>query len=962
MTLVEESLILDRNPSQVGFIDDLVNSPASSIVGAIYVDASRRSIADLALHHRPGVTLKTGRLDAPDYKRYLDATISVLEHNTHPSKVVERTLAWLIVEAEAGIADGFKKYPSNVNRLKVDWREDRPLIEIARDLQTLVNPVLTLVKPYPVRDGESPQLRLLDALDISIQGWHRDSSSHHVGSRQIAFFHEDRRVNPLLTLFAETLVCAASEKMPFEHVISLHQVLEQTIEGRAVLVHEPIVDTILSVLDEAPEPNYNEWENPEKLSETLQWRRQNTLINDGLAEELNPLEAIAIQCRYLGENAPSMEAIVDLSFDLPLLLRAFQKHGVPGSEQLAGWHKENALSKWIEYHTGCSPEVAQGFLNGELHRAICSPDQGDKTTLRLEQSSNMKDVFGILGQDIDTSDFLTLAVEDLSEPLLNYVSKNGIEGLRMTIPSAPNESWFVAAETLFGFDGQGLRDAFKGIKGNREFLGGGFFSRDEGGVEWHANNSSLSMPLAVQILTNPERPLKKEDIEDEKRAQPLIERLGGHAFKSLLEEGVALTISQWGDLAAAVHGLGACSDERRVHRFRVEVGFIGQEEGEEDSKVFDLKTEAGKKRFISWAKQHLGAEGRTQSSLLKQVAQSAEAVQGVLKLRAFLPELAEIGEANSIKILEALHLATKGKGERLVEMLTDSALQREISPLTEVLFSILDHRAKSLLLGLMKPELGASPSLENVSVSQLTSTTSRWLNLMGFDELSRELIVTSPAISRVGTRAHNMALYFAKEHADRLLSRLASEYDSTARTVEVNAKTGFSGEQYKIQRTKEELRQVSQLLKDERALKTLKKVVLDKSVTRASASESEISLSELEDKQTVFHEVGHHVENSVPGLYEVCQSFRGKRADSTTPVRLKQLVPNSTYRDDEQAYPGNFISPYVGKIYAGQRATEVFSMGLQHFASAEDLASLIVKDHEHFLLTLGTILRCRGEL
>ena len=72
------------------------------------------------------------------------------------------------------------------------------------------------------------------------------------------------------------------------------------------------------------------------------------------------------------------------------------------------------------------------------------------------------------------------------------------------------------------------------------------------------------------------------------------------------------------------------------------------------------------------------------------------------------------------------------------------------------------------------------------------------------------------------------------------------------------------------------------------------------------------------------------------------------------PVSLKRLT-GANYRADEMAYPDTFINPYVGKDYGG-RASEVFSMALQHLESYDSLLPLIA-DPEHFSLLMGFCLR-----
>lgn len=107
------------------------------------------------------------------------------------------------------------------------------------------------------------------------------------------------------------------------------------------------------------------------------------------------------------------------------------------------------------------------------------------------------------------------------------------------------------------------------------------------------------------------------------------------------------------------------------------------------------------------------------------------------------------------------------------------------------------------------------------------------------------------------------------------------------------------------------------------------------------------------NKRTLFHECGHLAEAWDPVFQASCQAFIQGRATGM-PVSLKRLT-GANYRADEMAYPDTFINPYVGKDYGG-RASEVFSMALQHLESYDSLLPLIA-DPEHFSLLMGFCLR-----
>ena len=69
---------------------------------------------------------------------------------------------------------------------------------------------------------------------------------------------------------------------------------------------------------------------------------------------------------------------------------------------------------------------------------------------------------------------------------------------------------------------------------------------------------------------------------------------------------------------------------------------------------------------------------------------------------------------------------------------------------------------------------------------------------------------------------------------------------------------------------------------------------------------------------------------------------------------MKTLIPGVGYTDDELALPDHFFDPYVGRVYEWG-STEVFSMGLERFESAESMVNFLADDEEHFALVLGAL-------
>ena len=117
-------------------------------------------------------------------------------------------------------------------------------------------------------------------------------------------------------------------------------------------------------------------------------------------------------------------------------------------------------------------------------------------------------------------------------------------------------------------------------------------------------------------------------------------------------------------------------------------------------------------------------------------------------------------------------------------------------------------------------------------------------------------------------------------------------------------------------------------------------------------------------KRLTLHELAHRAEYKYPEISLANKSWVKARCEkggfSDEPVKLSQLVPKDQYKDDEVALEDTFVNPYVGKIYPDM-ATEVLSMGLEHFASPELLTKLYQRDPEHVFLTLGAIQTMQGK-
>lgn len=95
-------------------------------------------------------------------------------------------------------------------------------------------------------------------------------------------------------------------------------------------------------------------------------------------------------------------------------------------------------------------------------------------------------------------------------------------------------------------------------------------------------------------------------------------------------------------------------------------------------------------------------------------------------------------------------------------------------------------------------------------------------------------------------------------------------------------------------------------------------------------SNKPINMDRRSDAPVVTHELGHWLEDMLPGLHEDTLDFWKRR---TAGVPLTHMGPG--YDPHEMTRRDDFVSPYIGKEYIagrhGQYATEVVSMGIEYF-------------------------------
>jgi hypothetical protein len=120
-----------------------------------------------------------------------------------------------------------------------------------------------------------------------------------------------------------------------------------------------------------------------------------------------------------------------------------------------------------------------------------------------------------------------------------------------------------------------------------------------------------------------------------------------------------------------------------------------------------------------------------------------------------------------------------------------------------------------------------------------------------------------------------------------------------------------------------------------------------------TTGEKYINLDTSFTKETLWHELAHHLEND-PLAKAAANGFLLKRRESAQAYTLRSLTGSKFYGPKEIAWKDSFTNPYVGRIYS-DGATEVFSMGLQYLSDPAKAAWFAGKDPEMFDLVTGYV-------
>lgn len=124
----------------------------------------------------------------------------------------------------------------------------------------------------------------------------------------------------------------------------------------------------------------------------------------------------------------------------------------------------------------------------------------------------------------------------------------------------------------------------------------------------------------------------------------------------------------------------------------------------------------------------------------------------------------------------------------------------------------------------------------------------------------------------------------------------------------------------------------------------------------------DLNMGPVDPTWTYIHEIGHHLEHNVPGLNQKIQAYLKHRGQGKPIRKLKDMKPNSNYRENEIAYEGAFgpdIDLYASKLYLDHTgemimgSTEVFTMGVQYMF--QDPVKFALADKDYFQFIYGIL-------
>ena len=131
---------------------------------------------------------------------------------------------------------------------------------------------------------------------------------------------------------------------------------------------------------------------------------------------------------------------------------------------------------------------------------------------------------------------------------------------------------------------------------------------------------------------------------------------------------------------------------------------------------------------------------------------------------------------------------------------------------------------------------------------------------------------------------------------------------------------------------------------------------VSKTVRRGHYSQS-TSTSVASSRRVLWHELTHGLEKQDPQLLEAAAEWRGIRATGPNTKTLRAITGVSNYRSSERALEDDWVNPYVGKVYRDGKgkdwATEVLTMGAEHFSTPGGMFRLYARDPDLFHLIVS---------
>ena len=112
-----------------------------------------------------------------------------------------------------------------------------------------------------------------------------------------------------------------------------------------------------------------------------------------------------------------------------------------------------------------------------------------------------------------------------------------------------------------------------------------------------------------------------------------------------------------------------------------------------------------------------------------------------------------------------------------------------------------------------------------------------------------------------------------------------------------------------------------------------------------------ILLDATDGRRVAAHELGHWLENNVPGMQDAAQAYLLART-AGQPLQKLNEVTNAGYGDHEVTRPDQFVHAYMGKHY-GSGDTELISMLFEDYTANNH--EIAVKDPEAYTWFLGVL-------